>query len=115
MKRRSKLFSVIIVAEGNENGRAQDLADLVSAKFDGFETKVTIIGHLQRGGAPSAQDRLLASRTGFAAVEGLLNGEVCSMAGIENNEVRYMPLADAISGKKVPDPELIRMAEILSL
>ena len=115
MKMRNKLFSLVIVAEGNENGNAQQLANLVSERFDGFETKVAIIGHLQRGGAPSALDRLLASRMGYSAVEGLINGETCSMVGIQKNEVKYVPLADAIKGSKTPNPELIKMAEILSM
>jgi len=115
MKMRNKLFSLVVVAEGNENGNAQALAKLVSEKFDGFETKVTIIGHLQRGGAPSALDRLLASRMGFAAVEGLIKGESNVMAGVQKNEVVYIPFADAIGKVKAPDPELIRMSEIISL
>ncbi len=115
MKMRNKLFSLVIVAEGNENGTAQQLADLVSERFDGFETKVAIIGHLQRGGAPSALDRLLASRMGYSAVEGLINGQTCVMAGIQKNEVKYVPLGDTIKGSKSPDPELIKMAEILSM
>jgi 6-phosphofructokinase 1 len=115
MKHRNKLFSLAVVAEGNENGNAQALANIVAEKFDGFETKVTIIGHLQRGGAPSALDRLLASRMGFAAVEGLIQGKSGVMAGIQKNEVVYVPFDDAINKAKAPDPELIRMAEIISL
>lgn len=115
MKMRNKLFSLVIVAEGNENGNAQQLAKLVSERFDGFETKVAIIGHLQRGGAPSALDRLLASRMGYSAVEGLINGETCVMAGIQKNDIKFVPLSEAIQGSKSPSPELIKMAEILSL
>jgi len=115
MKMRNKLFSLVIVAEGNENGNAQQLANLVSERFDGFETKVAIIGHLQRGGAPSALDRMLASRMGYSAVQGLMNGESCVMTGIQKNEVKFVPLSEAIKGSKTPDPELIKMAEILSM
>src|SRR5688500_11437441 len=67
--KRQKLFSLVIVAEGNENGNAQKLADEIRKRFPEYDPKVTIIGHLQRGGAPSALDRLIASRMGIAAVE----------------------------------------------
>ena len=115
MKRRNKLFSLIIVAEGNENGNAQHLANLVSERYSEYETKVTIIGHLQRGGAPSGMDRLLASRMGFKAIEGLMEGQKNVMVGIQKNKVTYVPFEKAISTSKSPDPELIRMAEILAL
>jgi 6-phosphofructokinase 1 len=115
MVKRNKLFSLIIVAEGNENGNAQQLADLVSSQFTDYDTKVTIIGHIQRGGAPSALDRLIASRMGFSAVEGLMAGKSSVMVGVEKNEVRFVPFAEAINKVKAPDPEMIRMAEILSL
>ena len=115
MKRRNKLFSLIIVAEGNENGNASHLASLVSERFDEYETKVTIIGHIQRGGSPSALDRLIASQMGFKAVEGLMQGKRDVMVGIQKNEVVYVPFEEAIGTKKVPELEMIRMAEILAL
>jgi len=115
MSKRKKLFSLIIVAEGNENGNAQELADIVSKRFKEYETKVTIIGHLQRGGSPTALDRLLASRMGFSAVEGMIKGKRNVMVGVQKNIVTYVPLSEATSHKKSPDQELIRMAEILSL
>lgn len=115
MKRRHKLFSLIIVAEGNENGNAQQLADMVAEQFSEYETKVTIIGHLQRGGSPSAFDRLIASRMGFQAVEALIQGEKGVMVGIQKNEMVYVPFEEAIHSKKSPDENLIRMAEILAL
>ena len=115
MVRRHKLFSLVIVAEGNENGSAQHMAKLIQEQFTEYETKVAIIGHLQRGGAPSALDRLIASRMGFAAVEALMDGKKDIMIGVERNEVSYVPFERAISERKQPDPELIRMAEILAL
>ena len=113
--RRNKLFSLIIVAEGNENGGATEIAKLVQEKFDHYDIKVTIIGHLQRGGSPSSFDRVLASRLGFGAIEGLLAGESKVMCGLINNKVCFTPLEDAINKKKGPDQDLIRMAEILAL
>lgn len=113
--RRKKLFSVIIVAEGNKNGNASEIAAKVQEAFDFYDTKVTIIGHLQRGGSPTAMDRVLASRLGFSAVEGLINGEKNAMAGLMNNKVIFTPFVDAISKEKKIDDELVRMAEILAL
>jgi 6-phosphofructokinase 1 len=91
------------------------MAKLIEKQFTDYETKVAIIGHLQRGGAPSALDRLIASRMGFAAVEGLMNGKRDVMIGVERNEISYVPFEVAIHERKDPDPELIRMAEILAL
>lgn len=115
MVKRHKLFSLVIVAEGNENGNAQQMAKSIQEQFTEYETKVAIIGHLQRGGAPSALDRLIASRMGFAAVEALMQGKRDIMIGVERNEISYVPFEKAIKERKEPDPELIRMAEILSL
>lgn len=113
--KRKKLFSLVIVAEGNINGGAAEIAKKVQSQFDHYDIKVTIIGHLQRGGSPSSFDRVLASRLGFGAVEGLLGGQSQVMCGLVNNKICYTPLADAISKKKDPDEDLIRMAEILAL
>lgn len=113
--KRNKLFSLVIVAEGNENGGATQIAKLVQEKYDHYDIKVTIIGHLQRGGSPSSFDRVLASRLGFGAIEGLLAGKSNVMCGLINNKVCYTPLEQAINMKKDPDQDLIRMAEILAL
>lgn len=113
--KRKKLFSLVIVAEGNPLGGATEMAKLVNERFDYYDTKVTIIGHLQRGGSPTCSDRVLASRLGFAAVEGLINGEKNVMVGIQNNKVKYTPFSAAIKKEKNPDNELLRMAEILAL
>ena len=113
--KRKKLFSLMIVAEGNKTGGAQQLAEAVNKAFDDYEPRVTIIGHLQRGGSPTAQDRVLASRLGFEAVEGLLKGEKNVMVGVVNNKTRFTPFEDAISKHKKMDKALLRMAEILAL
>ena len=113
--KRQKLFSLIIVAEGNENGNAQQLAQQVKDRFPEYDTKVTIIGHMQRGGAPSGLDRLIASRMGFKAVEAILAGETNKMVGIQNNMTVLVPFDDAINKVKQIDHDLLRMAEILSL
>ncbi len=113
--KRKKLFSLVIVAEGNRFGGAAEIAQKVKEAFDYYDTKVTIIGHLQRGGSPTAMDRVLASRLGFGAVEGLIKGEKNVMVGLVNNKVRYTPFEVAISKSKTPDKDLIRMAEILAI
>ncbi|HMQ61157.1 MAG TPA: 6-phosphofructokinase, partial [Flavilitoribacter sp.] len=111
--KRKKLFSVVIVAEGNKIGGAAMIAQKVKEQFD-YDIRVAIIGHLQRGGSPSAIDRLLASRLGYRAVTGLLDGKENVMVGLQDNKVSFTPLKDAISKEKKPDQDLIKMAEILA-
>jgi len=113
--RRNKLFSVIIVAEGNKNGGAAEVAARVQAAFENHETKVTIIGHLQRGGSPSCQDRVLASRLGYGAVLGLLEGQRGVAIGIVNDKTRFTAFEEAINGTKQLQSDLLKMAEILAL
>ena len=113
--KRQKLFSLVIVAEGNENGNAQKLASDIKSRFPEYDPKVTIIGHLQRGGAPSALDRLIASRMGYKAVSALLEGHTNKMVGIVNNQVELVPFDEAITKSKAIDQDLLRMAEILAL
>ena len=113
--KRQKLFSLIIVAEGNENGNAQKLAEEIRARFPDYDPKVTIIGHLQRGGAPSAMDRLIASRMGFTAVESLIKGKTNVMVGIKNDQMVLVPFDDAINKAKEINLDLLRLAEILSM
>jgi len=112
--KRKKLFNLVIVAEGNKTGGAVKTAEEVQARFDHYETKVAIIGHLQRGGAPTAADRLLASRLGYAAIEGLLNDKRNVMVGIVNQNVVYTPLNDAITKEKKLNPYLVEMSGILA-
>lgn len=114
-KKRGKLFSLIIVAEGSQSGGAMALAESVKKKFTDFETKVTVIGHLQRGGSPTCMDRVLASHLGYAAVRALLDGQSSVMAGEVNGEIVLTPFEEAITKTKEPEPEMIEMAKILSL
>lgn len=114
MAKRKKLFSLVLVAEGNKTGGAADIARKVEEALDYFDCRVTIIGHLQRGGSPSCLDRVLASRLGFGAVEALLNGQRNVMVGIINNNLTFTPFKDAITLEKEINQDLIRMAEILA-
>ena len=113
--KRKKLFSVVIVAEGSPYGGATEIAAAVKEKFDFYDTKVTIIGHLQRGGSPTCLDRVLASRLGYAAVEALLNGTENVMMGIINDEVIQTPFDEAIGKAKPVNQDLVRMSEILAI
>lgn len=110
----SKASHIIIVAEGEEAGRAQQIADAVKKKLPGLDTKVTTLGHVQRGGAPTAADRVLASRLGLGAVEGLIKGKTNVMAGVINRTLVYTPFHETITKKKPVNKDLIRMIEILN-
>ncbi len=114
MMKRKKLFGLVIVAEGNENGSTHEVAKLVSKKLEDYEVKVAVIGHLQRGGSPTSNDRMLASRMGNGAVEGLLKGQSGVMCGIHNNEVIYTPITEAIKKVKAIDKSLLDLAGVLS-
>ncbi len=113
--KRQKLFSIVIVAEGNHMGTVYDIAEKVKEKISIYDDiKVTVIGHLQRGGSPSTLDRVLASVLGFNAVEALLAGKSNIMVGIKNNEISYVPFEDAISKSKPLNKDLLHMAHILA-
>ncbi len=113
--KRKKLFSLIIVAEGNKIGGATEIARIVKERFDHYDTKVAIIGHLQRGGSPTCSDRVLASQLGNAAVEALIKGERGIMVGVVNSEIKYTTFADAIEKEKSLNEDLMRLSVILAL
>lgn len=111
---REKTSSIIIVAEGDEQGGAYEVVEKLKKDLPQLKYRIAVLGHIQRGGSPTAMDRMLASRLGHAAVSGLLNGKKDCMAGILNNKVEYTPLAEAISIDKPINPQLIEMTEILA-
>ncbi|WMJ73450.1 6-phosphofructokinase [Cytophagaceae bacterium ABcell3] len=110
----SKASHIIIVAEGEETGGAHQIAQNVKQACPHLDTKVTTLGHVQRGGAPSASDRVLASRLGLGAVEGLIKGKSNVMVGVINRSLCYTPLKDTITKKKPINKDLIRIVEILN-
>ncbi|MGI9160865.1 MAG: ATP-dependent 6-phosphofructokinase, partial [Saprospiraceae bacterium] len=113
--KRAKLFSIVIVAEGNHMGTVYDIARQVEQQIDIYDDiKVTVIGHLQRGGSPSSFDRVLSSVLGFTAVEALLEGKSGVMIGIRNNDVNYTSFKDAIAKTKTFNKNLLRMAHVLA-
>ena len=108
-----KESNIVIVAEGGKSGGAQEISEKVKI-LPSYDIKVTILGHLQRGGAPSSFDRILASKLGVSAVEGLLQGKYDVMVGIINNKIVYTPIKRAIVDDKKVDEEDLRIAGILS-
>ena len=110
-----KTSSLVVVAEAGNSGRTVEIANAVKQKLSKYETKVTIIGHLQRGGNPTYFDRVLASKLGVAAVEGLINGMSGAMVGIRNNKVAYTALGEVIGQKPEPDEYALRIAKILAI
>jgi 6-phosphofructokinase 1 len=107
--------SLVVVAEGSKIGGANELARRVAERTDYFDIKVTILGHLQRGGSPTYFDRVLASRMGVASVEGLQNGENDVMVGIRNNQIVYNKFDSIMSTHHEIDAESLRIAKILSI
>ena len=112
--RRTKAFSIIVVAEGDEEGGALAVQKVLKKEFPDIDIRTTILGHIQRGGSPTAKDRVLASRLGYEAVNALLDGKKSKAVGLVGGELRYTDFSDAIGNGKKVDPNLIRMAEILS-
>ncbi|MEO6633070.1 MAG: 6-phosphofructokinase [Mucilaginibacter sp.] len=111
-----KSSSIVIVAEGDKNGGAYDIAKKVQKEVKNYDVKVTILGHLQRGGSPSAFDRVLGSRLGFAAVNALLAGKTQSMVGLEANHIKITSLEEALTQHTFKlEEDLMLMAEILSI
>jgi len=107
--------SLVVVAEGSKIGGANELARKVAERSNYFDIKVTILGHLQRGGSPTYFDRVLASRMGIAAVEGLLKGENGVMVGMKNNCIVYNNFDSIINHHHAIDAESLRIAKILSI
>lgn len=110
---KGKSHAMVIVAEG-ANLKINEIAEYLNQHDIGFEVRTTILGHVQRGGRPSAFDRLLATRFGVAAVEALLNGELGMMTALEGSEVVLRPLEEVIGKKRPINPHRIELAEMLS-
>lgn len=111
---RKKSSCIIIVAEGDDEGGAYEVAAKVKAKFDKYDTRVSVLGHMQRGGSPSAMDRVLSTRLGFEAVNAILKGKENVMVGIVDKKVVYTPFAKAVKHIIQPDKALLEMVKILS-
>ena len=112
--RRTKSFSIIVVAEGDKQGGALAIQQKLEQEFTDINVRSTILGHIQRGGSPSARDRVLASQLGYEAVGALINGEVSKAVGIVGGNVVLTDFDIAIGKSKNVNPALIKMAEILA-
>ncbi len=112
--RKSKRSSIVIVSESPKCG-AIYYANRVKKEFPQYDVKISILGHLQRGGRPSARDRILACRTGVGAVEAIMQGQRNVMVGIRNGEIVYVPLSEAIRSDKPLDRKLIKVLDELSI
>lgn len=113
--RKSKNSSIVLVAESEITGGAMHFADRVKKEYPQYDVRVVILGHVQRGGSPSAFDRILASRLGAASIEALMDGQRNVMVGIENDKVVLVPFSKAIKNDKPVDPELIKVLKSLSI
>ncbi len=113
--RKSKNSSIVLVAESPLTGGAIAMAERVKKEFPQFDSRVTILGHIQRGGSPTASDRILASRMGEAAINALMEGQRNVMVGIENDVIKLVPFIQAIRKNKTVDRALLNTIKILSI
>ena len=113
--RKSKNSSIVLVAESPSTGGAMHLAERVKNEYPQYDVRVTILGHLQRGGSPTANDRILASRMGAAAIDALLDDQRNVMIGIRDDQIEYVPFNKAIKNDKPINRELLNTLRILSI
>ena len=113
--RKTKNSSIVIVSEGKKDGGAMHYAERVKEEYPQYDVRVSILGHLQRGGSPTAADRILASRLGVGAIDALLEGQRNVMIGIQNNQIVYVPFINAVKKDKPIDRTLIRVLDELSI
>ncbi|KAA3621082.1 MAG: 6-phosphofructokinase [Flavobacterium sp.] len=115
-KKSGKSSSIVVVAEGDQIGKnILGLAEYIRKHLDEYEVKVTVLGHIQRGGSPSCYDRVLASRLGVGAIDALLDGQQGVMIGVSHNKIVLVPFEEAIKGENKIDQDLIRVADITSV
>ena len=114
-KKSGKTSSIIVVAEGDKTGKnVFDLASKIEETLPKYETRVSVLGHIQRGGTPSCFDRVLGTQLGVKAVESLIDGKHGSMVGISNGKIVFTPLNKALKGKTKINKELLRMSKIMN-
>lgn len=113
-QRRKKLTNIIVVAEGDEFGGALDLSNKLKDELPKLDLRVTILGHIQRGGSPSCADRVLSSRLGYAAVEALVAGRTQEMVGIINDKIEFTPFANCVKLHKPMSEDLLKMIKVLA-
>lgn len=114
-EKRRKLVNLVVVAEGDEFGGGNEIARIVKTRLPNIDTRVCILGHIQRGGSPSCLDRLIASRMGYHAVESLIQGRYNVMVGIVNNKLYYTPLDHAVKAKQKLSAQWLKIVKILAI
>ena len=113
--KRRKVSNIILVSEGDETGGAFNIAKEVQEAFEGYDIRVTVLGHIQRGGSPSAFDRVIASQMGVAATQALFNGQKGTMVGMMNREIVHVPFSKTIKHHKDVNRRLLEIHDILSI
>ena len=113
--RKTKNSSIVLVAESEHTGGAMGIAERVRENYPEFDVRVTILGHIQRGGSPSAMDRITASRMGHAAIEALMEDQRNVMIGIDDEKMVYVPFSKAIKKNKHINEELMETLRVLSI
>jgi len=113
-EKRKKLVNLVVVAEGDEFGGATEIAKAVKQRMPNADTRVCILGHIQRGGSPTCLDRLIASRMGYSAVQSLMEGRHNVMIGILNNRMHFTPLDKAVKAKQKISEEWLKIVKILA-
>jgi 6-phosphofructokinase 1 len=113
-EKRKKLVNLVVVAEGDEFGGANEIARIIKERLPQADTRVCILGHIQRGGSPTCLDRLIASRMGYHAVECLMTGKNNVMVGIVNNKMHYTPLDKAVKAKQKISEDWFKIVKILA-
>ena len=108
-----KTSSIVVVAEGDDTGGAFEIAEKVKAKFDHYDIRVTILGHIQRGGRPTCMERVRAGKLGYEAVRALIDGRQNIMVGIVNNKITYTPFNQSVKHHQDLDPMLMELVDIL--
>ena len=113
-ERRKKLVNLVVVAEGDGFGGADEVAKIIKNRLPAADVRVCVLGHIQRGGSPSCMDRLIASRMGYSAVDCLINGTNNVMVGIMNNRMHYTPLEKAVKAKQKISDDWLKIVKILA-
>jgi len=113
-ERRKKLVNLIVVAEGDNFGGAEEVHKILKGRLPQAEIRICILGHIQRGGSPSCLDRLIASRMGYHAIECLMQGRYNVFVGIQNNKMNYIPLEEAVKNIGKISDEWLKIVKILA-
>lgn len=113
-EKRKKLVNLVVVAEGHSSGGALGFVEQLKKYSPGIDARISILGHIQRGGPPTCIDRMTASRMGYHAIECLMTGKYNVMVGIQNNAMCYTPFAEALTGKQKMDEDWMKIVKILA-